>query len=248
MRQSQETDALERVTAGAGSASLSATSPWCRWPPRRASRARASSWARAPSSPRYTAAFVDAPGCSFCLPSFCILRQALQNGASDAPDAFAVAATPRGVPGDDGIRYSTQTTHGPPLSPKYSLGHDEHALPGLAAFLAPAPSRAAAHLVTIWVEVRCTRCHSQNTETIKFVKPETRCRNKKTWRHRAGDTFGRSRSRRHRRCYAVDCCLRKNVSSQVMRSSSVSTLGASTPSRSRFNTAVCDATDSCVGL
>ena len=48
----------------------------------------------------------------FCLPSFSMLRQALQNGASDAPDAFAAAAlaalvdAARGVPGDDGIRYS----------------------------------------------------------------------------------------------------------------------------------------------
>ena len=49
------------------------------------------------------------------------------------------------------------------------------------------------------------------------------------------------------------CCLHKNVSSQVMRSSSASTLAwrfgrprscASTPSRSRFNAAVGDATDS----
>ena len=42
-----------------------------------------------------------------------MLRQALQNGASDAPNAFAAAAlaalidASRGVPGDNGIRYST---------------------------------------------------------------------------------------------------------------------------------------------
>ena len=54
-------------------------------------------------------------------------------------------------------------------------------------------------------------------------------------------------------CSRRRCCLRKNVSSQVMRSSSASTLAgrsgrprscASTPSRSRFNTAVGDATNS----
>ena len=62
-----KTDALEHVTAGAGSASLSATSPWCRRPPRRASRVRAS------YSPRYTAALAASP---FCLLRFSMLRQA----------------------------------------------------------------------------------------------------------------------------------------------------------------------------
>ena len=48
-----------------------------------------------------------------CLPSFSMLRQALQNGASHAPDAFAAAAlaalidAARGVPRDSGIRFST---------------------------------------------------------------------------------------------------------------------------------------------
>ena len=42
-----------------------------------------------------------------------MLRQAEQNGSSDAPDAFAAAAlaalidAARSVPGDDGIRFST---------------------------------------------------------------------------------------------------------------------------------------------
>ena len=42
-----------------------------------------------------------------------MLRQALQNGACDAPDAFAAAAlaalidAARGVPLDNGIRYPT---------------------------------------------------------------------------------------------------------------------------------------------
>ena len=46
-----------------------------------------------------------------------MLRQALQNGASDANDAFAAGAlaalidAARGVPRDDGIRYSTWTWH-----------------------------------------------------------------------------------------------------------------------------------------
>ena len=53
-------------------------------------------------------------------------------------------------------------------------------------------------------------------------------------------------------CSRRHCCLRKNVSSQVMRSSSASTLAqrsarprscASTPSRSRFNAAVGDVMD-----
>ena len=102
MRQSHKIDALEHVTAGAGSASLSATSHVV--PPRRASRVRAS------SSPRYTAALAAS---AFCLLRFSMLRQALQNGASDAPDAFAAAAlasllnTARGEPRHNGTRCST---------------------------------------------------------------------------------------------------------------------------------------------
>ena len=120
--------------------------PWCRWPPRRASRVRASSWALAPSSPKHTVAPEDSP-----------LRSVCQNSASDAPDAFAAAAlaalidAARGVPIDDGIRYSTWTWYHhhtrATFVTKGSLGHDEHALPG-RALLAPAPSQAAAHLVT----------------------------------------------------------------------------------------------------
>ena len=44
---------------------------WCRWLPRRASRVRASSWAAAPSTPRYTAVLVDAPLRSVCRASPC---------------------------------------------------------------------------------------------------------------------------------------------------------------------------------
>ena len=45
--------------------------PWCRRPPRGASRVCASSWAQAPSSPRYTAALADAPLRSVCRASAC---------------------------------------------------------------------------------------------------------------------------------------------------------------------------------
>ena len=119
--------------------------PWCRWLPRRSSRVRASSWALAPSSPRHTVAPEDSP-----------LRSVCQNSASDAPDASAAAAldalidAARGVPIDDGIRYSTYSWYHHHTRATFvtqgSLGHDEHALPGWA-FLAPAPSRAAARLV-----------------------------------------------------------------------------------------------------
>ena len=102
-----------------------------------------------------------------------MLRQALQNGASDAPDTFAAAAlaalvdAARGVPRDIGIRYSMYSwyhhhTHAT-FATRGSLGHDKHALPG-RAFLAPAPSRAASHLVITRKEIRCTRCHPQNKE------------------------------------------------------------------------------------
>ena len=70
-----------------------------------------------------------------------------------------------------------------------SLGHDEHALPG-RAFLAPAPSRAAAHVATTRKEIRCTRRHPKNKETIKFVNPTRNkimgSQNMMTCRRRAG--------------------------------------------------------------
>ena len=50
---------------------------------------------------------------SFLFAELSMLRQASQNGASDAPDAFAAAAlaalidAARSLPRDNGIRYST---------------------------------------------------------------------------------------------------------------------------------------------
>ena len=112
MRQSHKTDAPEHVTAGAGSTSLSATSPVV---PLAA--------AAGVSSARFFlgagAFLIQVHGGArrfaspFCLPSFSMLRQAFQNGASDTPDVFAAAAlaalidAAQGVPGDNGIRYST---------------------------------------------------------------------------------------------------------------------------------------------
>ena len=99
MRQSHKTDALEHVTAGAGSASLSATSPVV---PLAA--------ALGVSSARFflTKVHGGTRGCSspLCLPSFSMLRQASQNGASDAPNRSALAAlidTARGVPRDNDV-------------------------------------------------------------------------------------------------------------------------------------------------
>ena len=138
----------------------------CRWPPRLASRVRASFWARAPSSPRYTAAPVDAPLRSVCRASPCCSKPC-RTAAADAPDAFAAALaalidTTRGTPRDKGIRFSTWTWYTTHTRATFvtegSLGHDEHALPG-RAFLAPAPSRAAAHVMITRKEIRCTRCH-----------------------------------------------------------------------------------------
>ena len=193
MRQSHKEDAPEHVTAGAGSASLSATSPWCRRPPRRASRVRASSWARAPSSPRYTAALVDAPLRSVCRASACCgkpYRTAPPTRPTPSPRPRSLTSStppevcPETTEFDIRRRHGTTTTHAPHSSPNVGQGRDEHALPGLA-FLAPAPSRAAAHLVITRKEIKCTRCHSKIKETIKFVNPTSNkimgSRNLKTW-------------------------------------------------------------------
>ena len=93
-------------TAGAGSTSLSATS---RVVPLAAAGV---------SSARFflgAGAFLTQAhgGTRRCASPFSMLRQALQNGDSDAPDAFAAAVlaalidAARGVPRDNGIRYST---------------------------------------------------------------------------------------------------------------------------------------------
>ena len=112
MRQSHKTEALERVTAGAGSASLSATSPVV---PLAAAAGVSSARFFLGAGAFLTQVHGGTRRCAspFCLPSFSMLRRAFQNGATDAPDAFAAAAlaalidAARGVPGDDGIRYST---------------------------------------------------------------------------------------------------------------------------------------------
>ena len=138
----------------------------------------------------------------FCLPSFSMLRRPSQNDSSDAPETFAAAAlsalidAARGVPRDDGIRCSTWTWHHHHTRATFvtqgSLGHDEHALPG-RAFLAPAPSRAAAHLVITRKEIRCTQCHSPQKETVKFVNPTGKkimgSRNMKSCLRPAGGNF-----------------------------------------------------------
>ena len=136
-----------------------------------------------------------------CLPSFSMLRRASQNDSSDAPDVFAAAAlatlidAAQGVLSDNGIRCSTWTWHHHHTRATFvtqgSLGHDEHALPG-RAFLAPAPSQAATHLVITRKEIRCTRCHAQ-MKTIKFVNPTRNeimdSRNMKTCRRWAKGNF-----------------------------------------------------------
>ena len=121
MRQSHKTDAVGHVTAGAGSASLSATSPVVR-----ASRVRASSWAKTNSSPRYTVALVDAPLRSVCLASPCCGKPyRTETPTRLAP--FAPRSPPSSTPPevcletvefDIRIRHGTTTTHPPHSSPK----------------------------------------------------------------------------------------------------------------------------------
>ena len=181
MRQFHKTDAPEHVTAGAGSASLSATSPMVPLALRRASRVRASSWVRAPSSPRNTAALVDAPLRSVCRASPCCgkpYRTAPPTRPTPSlrPRSLPSIDAARSVPRDNGIRDSTWYHHHTraALATQGSLGQDEQALRS-RAFLAPAPSRAAAQLMITRKEIRCTRCHPKNKETIKLsIQPETR--------------------------------------------------------------------------
>ena len=66
MRQSHKTDALEHVTAGAGPAALLANVAHSAAGRRGGRLEYALLLARAPSSPRYTAALVDAPLRSIC--------------------------------------------------------------------------------------------------------------------------------------------------------------------------------------
>ena len=123
--------------------------------------------------------------------------------------------------------------------------------------MASAPSRAAARLVITWKEIQVhTVSHHKNNKVCLQSKQE----DLSAPGQRQLPPKGCPRPRRHpHRFFGSEdasgrrCCLRKNVSSQVMRSSSASTLArrsarprscASTPSSSRFNAAVGDATDS----
>ena len=258
----------EHVTAGAGSASLSATSPVG---PLGVSSSRFFLGAGA----FLTQVHGGTRRCAslFCLLRFSMLRQALQNGASDAPDAFAAAALapsstppevcPETMEFDIRCTHGTTTTHTPHSPPQGGLGHDKHALPG-RAFLAPAPSRAAAHLVITRKEIRCTR----KMKNIKFVNPTrnkiTGSRNMKTCRRRARGNFhlkaaldrvgiltvfsGENAMQQTALLPALERLLAGDAQQlrlgPLARRSARPRSCASTPSRSRFNAAVGDATDS----
>ena len=116
-------------------------------------------------------------GCAslFCLPSFSMLRQGLQKGSSDAPDAFAAAAlaalidAARGVLRDNGIRYSTWTWYHHHTRSRRARA-TRSGLPGACAFTSD-----GSHLVITRKEIRCTRCNPKNKETISLsIQPETR--------------------------------------------------------------------------
>ena len=151
--------------------------------PRRASRVRASSSARAPSSPRYPAALVDAPvfrssPCRGKEPRLAVLFAELLHVAASFTERHlrrarrlrcGRARCPRRRRPRCALRQFEVDMVPPPhthatLVTQGSLEHDEHALPSWA-FLAPAPSRAAAHLVII-------RCHPKKVvgtrETTKL--------------------------------------------------------------------------------
>ena len=162
-RQSHKTDALEHVTAGAGSASLSATSSVVR-----ASRVRTSSWARAPSSPRYTAALVDAP-----LLSVCRASQSCGKPCRTAPPTRPTPSLrPRSPPSSTATevcletvdfdirrRHGTTTTHAPHSSPQNNLETRraraaKSGVPGACAFTVGGspgdhPERNQVHMVSL---------------------------------------------------------------------------------------------------
>ena len=91
MRQSHKTDAVGHVTAGAGSALTLGDVPRGATG-RRGGRLECALLLAAGAF--HTQVHSGTRGCAspFCLPSFSMLRQASQNGALDAPDAFAAAA------------------------------------------------------------------------------------------------------------------------------------------------------------
>ena len=121
---------------------------------------------RAPSSPRYTAALVDAPLRSLCRASPCCGKPHRTAPPTRPTPSLRPRSPPSSTPPEVCLEtmefdvrrtHGTTTTHAPHSSPQGSLRHDEHALPS-RALLAPAPSRAAAHLVITRKEIRCTRC------------------------------------------------------------------------------------------
>ena len=143
---------------------------------------------RVPSSPRYTAALAHAP------------RRSVELLHPTGPTPWL---RPRSLPSStppevcqETMEFDIRRRHGTTTSAtsvtQESLGHDEQALPS-QAFLAPAPSRAAAHVVTIRKEIRRIRCHFKHVDTINFMIPTSNetmgSRNKKTWRHWARGTF-----------------------------------------------------------
>ena len=162
MRQSHKTDAVGHVTAGAGSASFSATSPVVPL----AATAGVSSVCFFPSSPRHTAALVDAPLRSVCRASPRCGKPHRTAPPTHPTPSLRPRSPPSSTPHEvclETMEFDIRcghgtTTHAPRSSPQRGLGHDKHALPD-RAFLAPAPSRAAAHLVITRKEIRCTRCY-----------------------------------------------------------------------------------------
>ena len=188
--------------------------PWCRRPPQRASRVRASSWARAPSSPRYTAAPEDAPLRSVCRDSPCCGKPYRTADPTRPTPSLRPRSPPSSTPPEvcpETVEFDIRRTHGTTTTTRAtfvtqgSLGHDEHALPG-RAFLAPAPSRAAAHLVITRKEKSGAHGVTPRIkETIKFVNPTRNermgSRNMKTCRRRSQlPPQGRTRPRRHPHC------------------------------------------------
>ena len=121
------------------------------------------------------------------------MRQSLKTDAPEHVTAVRCSRARRGVPTDNRIRYLTSTWHHHHTRAisKGSSGDDEHALPD-RAYLAPAPSQAAAHLVIIQKENQ-VHTLSTPTKTSKFFNPtrnkKTGSRNMKTCRCRAGGSL-----------------------------------------------------------
>ena len=99
-----------------------------------------------------------------------MFRQAFQNGASDRPDAFAAATIAALIDKvcleimefDFRCRHGTTTTHAPHSSPKVAWDMTSTRCQ-IGRSRAPAPSRAAAHLV-----IKIKKLSSLSTQ------PETR--------------------------------------------------------------------------